>query len=309
VPFPFPSGPQPEPSKPHHPPPKPPKPQRPQPHPSPSPPAPHRPDQHPKPSPPPPYNEPQPEPTKPANEAPDASFTFAPDPPRVGQTVTFTSVSRDSDGSIESARWDLDGDGKYDDARGAVVRTSFKSPGDHKVRLQVVDDRGARSTTSHVVSVRRAEPPHFVSSPPPPPVAALPAPPAAPPASATRRRFVRRPLNPFPIVRARGRILRGGVVIDLLSVRAAPGTHVTVRCHARRCPVHVARAQIGRGHHGVRVRRFEHWLPTGAVLQIFVTRSHQLGKYTRFRIRAGMPPARTDLCVRAALARPIRCPF
>jgi hypothetical protein len=176
--------------------------------------------------------------------------------------------------------WDLNGDGKFDDASGTVAQTSFKSAGDHTVRLQVVDDHGDRASTSRTVHVRKAATTQFISSPPAPPVA--PAPPAVPPpASARPRRFVRTPLDPFPIVRARGRILRRGVVIDLLSVRAAPGVRVTVRCYGRGCPRRVARVQIAAAHRGVRVHAFERWLSNGAVLRIFVTDPRRLGKYTR----------------------------
>jgi hypothetical protein len=202
----------------------------------------------------------------------------------------------------------LDGDGKFDDAQGPVAHTQFRKPGAYRVRLEVADDHGATARTSRVVDVRRAEAPHFVSSPPAPPLVAT-TPPAATTVSGTRHRFVRTPLAPFPVVRARGRILRGGVVIDLLSVRTAPGAHVTVRCRARRCPARVARVRIAPGHAGVRVHAFERWLPTGTVLQVFVTGPRHLGKYTRFLIRGGRPPARRDLCIRSVLARPMRCPF
>jgi hypothetical protein len=57
------------------------------------------------------------------------------------------------------------------------------------------------------------------------------------------------------------------------------------------------------------VHAFERRLPTGIVLQIFVTSPRRLGKYTRFLIRGGQPPARRDLCIRSVFARPIRCPF
>jgi hypothetical protein len=110
-------------------------------------------------------------------------------------------------------------------------------------------------------------------------------------------------------VRVRGRILRSGDVLDLLSVRAAPGARVTVRCYGRRCPLRIARARVLAPHRGVRVHRFERWLPDGAVLRVFVTQPRRLGKYTRFVIRHALPPARRDLCVRSVLARPVRCPF
>src|SRR4051812_49309541 len=55
------------------------------------------------------------------NEPPVADFDFTPEKPIEGDTVTFTSGSSDADGSIVSQKWDLNGDGAYDDASGAKV--------------------------------------------------------------------------------------------------------------------------------------------------------------------------------------------
>ena len=49
------------------------------------------------------------------NLPPTASFTAAPNPAIVGQTVTFNgSGSSDSDGTITKYEWDLDGNGTYE---------------------------------------------------------------------------------------------------------------------------------------------------------------------------------------------------
>jgi hypothetical protein len=58
----------------------------------------------------------------------------------------------------------------------------------------------------------------------------------------------------------------------------------------------------------VRVRRLERLLRPGVRIEVFVTKANVIGKYTRFRIRRGKPPARVDRCVRPGSSRPVRCP-
>jgi hypothetical protein len=56
------------------------------------------------------------------------------------------------------------------------------------------------------------------------------------------------------------------------------------------------------------VRRFaRRTLRPGAVVQVFVTQRGAIGKYTRFRIRAGKPPSRVDRCLPPGGKRPVRC--
>ena len=114
-------------------------------------------------------------------------------------------------------------------------------------------------------------------------------------------------LSPFPIVRLRGTISGSAVRITLLSVRAPVGSRITIRCSGprRSCP----RSQSIRitSRTLTRMRTFERKMRAGTVLRIFVTRPGLVGKYTRFTIRRGRPPARDDTCARPDLSV-IACP-
>ena len=109
--------------------------------------------------------EPPAPPPPPTNVPPTASFTVAPGAPTVGQTVTFASTSTDSDGTIASQRWDLDGDGQFDDAAGATVTWAYSSFGTRNVRLRVRDNAGANATTTRAVTVNQPPSASFTAAP------------------------------------------------------------------------------------------------------------------------------------------------
>jgi len=114
-----------------------------------------------------------------------------------------------------------------------------------------------------------------------------------------------RALEPFPVVRIRGRITRTGATISLLLVRAPVGARVSLRCRGRACPLRrLARATTARS---LRVRSFERHLRAGTLVEVFVTRPGLIGKYTRFRIRRRGAPARTDLCLVPGQRAPRAC--
>ena len=105
-------------------------------------------------------------------------------------------------------------------------------------------------------------------------------------------------LSPFPVVRLRGRIASSGSTISLLSVRAPPGSRVTVTCRGPKgsCPRATwARTTTGSA---IRVRAFERRMKSGTVVRIFVTKPGFIGKYTRFTIRRKKAPLRADACSR-----------
>ena len=86
--------------------------------------------------------------------APTAAFSTAPQSPVVGTPITFTSTSAAASGvTITGQKWDLDGDGQYDDGTGATATKAFTTPGDHTVGIQVTDSRGITSATRRAVTV------------------------------------------------------------------------------------------------------------------------------------------------------------
>lgn len=92
-------------------------------------------------------------PPPPPNVAPVAGFGFAPGVPLVGQTVTFTSSARDSDGRIVSQLWDLDGNGVFDNDSGSSATWAYPAFGTFSVGLLVRDDSGAETAIRHNVVV------------------------------------------------------------------------------------------------------------------------------------------------------------
>jgi PKD repeat protein len=261
------------------------------------------------------------------NRAPSASFGYAPAVPMTGEEVVLTSTSNDRDGTIRDHRWDLDGDGAFDDATRAEVRTSFAEAGSRLIALQVVDDDGAASPAAFVdIDVTgRPDPPAPGPRAPDPPSQGPSAPgPSAPggrgtpgpskPDLSVSGRSVTGPrlLKPFPRVRVRGVTTPSGARIDALSVRTTGGTRVLVRCKGRGCPWgrKGRSARIGGGL--VRVVRIPGFssrrLRAGTVVEVFVTRAGYIGKYTRITIRRGLKvPMRVDRCTSPGAARVRTC--
>ncbi len=226
-----------------------------------------------------------------ANAPPDASFVFFPANPTAGSPVTFVSTSVDPDSAIppSAERWDLNGDGLFDEATGPSATLTYPVAGVYQISLQVT------TNAKDVASL------------------ALPVTPAS---GGTVRAFSM--MSPFPVVRIAGRVKRRGAKIRRLNVTAPPGSSVKVRCNGRGCPFKTnshtvsMRASVGDllpATRLTRVRRLERrTLRAGAILRVFVTRSDVIGKYTRFRIRKGKPPARQDLCLIPGGVAPVPCP-
>ena len=136
----------------------------------------------------------------------------------------------------------------------------------------------------------------------------LPTPPPPPPRETPPPLVRPLPLmSPFPVVRIVGRLTRRGAQLRLLSVRAPANARIFVRCFRRECR---RRSSIqGRGfRRAVRFRRFERSLAAGTIIEVRISRGDAIGKFTRFRIRRGRRPARSDLCLRPGDTRGTPCP-
>jgi hypothetical protein len=109
-------------------------------------------------------------------------------------------------------------------------------------------------------------------------------------------------LRPFPAVRMKGTLARGGARITLLKVTAPRKARVRVRCAGKSCPLHSVRRKPGRIH------KLERYLRAGTKITIRVTRAGFVGKHVQLVIRADAAPSRTDRCAAPGTPGPIACP-
>jgi hypothetical protein len=111
-------------------------------------------------------------------------------------------------------------------------------------------------------------------------------------------------LEPFPLIRIKGRLTARGARVTLLSIRAPRGVRIIVSCRGRDCPVR--RFAARRAVH--RLRAFERELRAGTRLEITVIKAGFIGKRTVFVVRRGAAPSRSDRCVNSGTQRDMRCP-
>ena len=126
---------------------------------------------------------------------------------------------------------------------------------------------------------------------------------SAPPAPVTSQARPRL-LDPFPVVRVRGVLTRGGARVTLLTVRGPRDVRIFVRCRRGNCP----RRQLAVAATMTRLRVFERALRAGTRLEIKVVRPGWIGKWTVITIRRGAAPRRRDRCLYPGGLRPVRCP-
>ena len=216
-----------------------------------------------------------------AAERPSASFSFSPGDPRADRPVRFESSSCDPDGRLASQAWDLDGDGAYNDATGAVVSKTFASTGPHEVGLRVTSRDGATDARRRTVVVDTEY--------------ALPRPDQA------------RLMSPFPVVRLAGELIPNGARIGLLAVRAPVCARAAVSCSGNGCPKRRRQTKfVGRGR--LRFPRFETRLREGSVLAVRISKANLIGKITRFSVRIDRSPKRMDKCLRPGDSKGSPCP-
>jgi len=87
---------------------------------------------------------------------PVAIFTFTPEEPMIGETVTFNaSDSYCIVGNIIKYKWDF-GDGSS--GEGIIVNHTYKYAGKYTVKLTVTDEKGLKDTCSKILNVGRPLP-------------------------------------------------------------------------------------------------------------------------------------------------------
>ncbi len=207
---------------------------------------------------------------------PNAAFTWYPPNPHVGETVTLVSASTDESSPIISYAWNTLGSTF---TPGPQTRTtSFATTGDHLVQLRATDGAGMSSTASAQIPVSYQL------------------------------------MSPFPVVRIVTTRTRGRVRLTLLSVQAPAGAAVSVTCTGKGCPLRSQSRVVQRSRTKpatsapVTFVRFERSLPAGVGLQIRVSLAGTIGKYTRFAIRKGKLPLRTDACLNSTESKAVPCP-
>ena len=218
----------------------------------------------------------------PADPLPVAQFAVSPVEPEVGEQVALRSFSYDPNGDLSSQRWDLDGDGDFDESvHGKTAFTVFSTAGERIVRLEARDSRGGVQTETQTIVVKPQSDDMFTSS-------------------------GLKLMNPFPVVRLAGSVYPRGVRVRTLEAKAPRRSSVTVLCAGKSCPskkiVKTAKRKP------VRFRSMSRFLREGTILSVSIRRSGQIGKYTRWLIRGGKLPKRRDLCLYPNRRKAARCP-
>ena len=218
----------------------------------------------------------------PANRPPVASFGYVPTSPLTGDTITLFSTSTDSDGSIASLEWDLKDDGKFADASGPTASVSFATSGTHRILLRATDNQGASTVTEAIITLGLRP-----ISPPPVVRPAL--------------------ISPFPVVRIAGSFTSSGARLRVLQISAPKTARIDVTCRGAGCPRR-RQTKVAWSAQLVRFGRFEHTLRGGVVLEIRISQTGRIGKYTRFTVRRGRAPLRIDRCLMPGRSTPVTCP-
>jgi PKD repeat protein len=224
--------------------------------------------------------QPAPAPAAAAPSAPAASFKWTPVTPHTGEPVTLISTSTAASSPITSYAWSLAGNGVFGAGESSLV-TSFSSPGAHTIQLRVTGANGLSSEVAQTIMVSALAP---------------------------------NLMQPFPVIRIAGSYSASGVKITLLTVLAPVGATVRVTCHGGGCSTKSQRLLAMPGIKSkaatvlITLRRFERSLRPGAALDVWVSNKGQIGKFTRFLIRHGKLPSRTDECLNPAGTTPIACP-
>ena len=210
----------------------------------------------------------------PGNSLPTVGFAVSPRSPQVGESVEFISSTTDPEGDLREQVWDLDGDGEFDDARGDEVVYTFATAGTKVVRQRATDGAGGTAIGERTLTVQ--------------------------PSPKAKAGF----LSPSPVVTISGSILSTGMRVRHLTIRAPRGSLVAVVCRGKGCGAERRRKRIKRT--TVSFKTYQRFLRAGAKLEISVRKPKTIGDFTRYTIRAGKFPVRTDRCIPAGKQKPAK---
>ena len=206
---------------------------------------------------------------------PAAAFSWFPAKPHVGESISLVSSSTDDASPITGYAWNVLGPAFI--AGGQTRTASFSTPGAHPVQLRVTDAGGRTSVVSQSIPVSYPL------------------------------------MKPFPVVRIVTTRSVGRVRLKVLSVQAPVGVTVSVSCGGKGCPVR-SQARLVLKPKGkaastptLAFPRFERSLPPGVSLVIRISHAGEIGKYTKFTIRRGKLPVRSDACVSSTSTTPVSC--
>ncbi|HTD07447.1 MAG TPA: Ig-like domain-containing protein [Solirubrobacteraceae bacterium] len=212
--------------------------------------------------------------------SPLASFKWVPGAPNAGEPVTLISTSTDASAPITGYAWSLAGNSVFTQGESSLT-TSFATPGLHVVQLSITNAAGQSTAVAETIPVSTAPVPL---------------------------------MQPFPVVHMAGSYNARGAKITVLSVLAPVGAKVVITCRGSHCPTKslaflaTAGAKSKSGTALITFKRFERPLRGGVVLSIWVSKTGEIGKFTRFTIRRGKSPTRVDECLNPAGTTPIVCP-
>jgi PKD repeat protein len=91
----------------------------------------------------------------PENQPPYADFSYSPKKSTVGNIISFTDLSSDNDGTIESYSWSF-GDGTTSNQQNP--KHKYSSAGKYIVNFTITDDRGKNASYNSVINIGESTP-------------------------------------------------------------------------------------------------------------------------------------------------------
>lgn len=86
------------------------------------------------------------------NTNPTVDFTFTPNNPRAGNSITFSAEANDPDGSIQSYEWSTSNGAQ---GQGSSFSHAFAEQGSYTVSLTITDNRDGTASSTQTIEVRQ----------------------------------------------------------------------------------------------------------------------------------------------------------